>query len=377
MRLIVLFSLAFVLLLSFNASAQERLPISERDLYTRWEVFTTKNSPLPHDIVFAVRVDGDDVWFGTDDGVACYNTRTKKWRVYKEEDGLAHQACTSIWIDKKRGLYWFGTLRGVSRFDGKNWVNYTEENSGLINNVVYGVAVLGDELWVATTDGIGRFNIETGEWWGYHATEKPFYGGKKKAEIAPLEEVWVYGVDAGPKKVYFAVWGGGLVEYDPAHDHWQAYHDPDGSFELNLFPDDGPITQMMVTPSYAEGNVWMGSYFGMSRYDGRNWYEYDQDHHGLASNFMNFIKAKGTAGYGCTDKGLSVYDYAKKIWINYQRREGIGAYGMITITDEHGKILKTIVTETSIPHNFVWGVDFQGEDVWVGTSGGVGHGMKQ
>jgi len=46
-----------------------------------------------------------------------------------------------------------------------------------------------------------------------------------------MVEIWVYGVSATPGKVYFAVWGSGLLEYDQKTGRWDKYEDPDGENE--------------------------------------------------------------------------------------------------------------------------------------------------
>jgi hypothetical protein len=41
---------------------------------------------------------------------------------------------------------------------------------------------------------------------------------------------------------------------------------------------------------------------------------------------------------------------------------------------EEGNLLETIPLEHGLANNFVLGIDFQGDDVWVATSKGVSHG---
>ena len=47
-------------------------------------------------------------------------------------------------------------------------------------------------------------------------------------------EIWVYGVSAAADKVYFGVWGSGVLEYDQKTGRWDKYEDPDGETELAL-----------------------------------------------------------------------------------------------------------------------------------------------
>src|ERR1035438_6933824 len=52
----------------------------------RFENFTTANG-LPNNHVFAVLVDGDRIWAGTENGLAVYENHV--WKVYRSEERLA------------------------------------------------------------------------------------------------------------------------------------------------------------------------------------------------------------------------------------------------------------------------------------------------
>ena len=116
----------------------------------RFENFTTANG-LPDNHVYSVLVDGDRIWAGTDNGLGVYEDG--KWKTYTTKDGLAHRAVLSLALDKRTGDVWAGTMGGLSRISGGRIVSYTQLNSGLSNDVVYGVSVEGDNVWVATACG--------------------------------------------------------------------------------------------------------------------------------------------------------------------------------------------------------------------------------
>jgi len=57
------------------------------------------------------------------------------------KNGLANNAVTSVYKDK-RGLMWFGTYDGISRYDGYNFLNYRNEPNdlnSLVNNRVVSI----------------------------------------------------------------------------------------------------------------------------------------------------------------------------------------------------------------------------------------------
>jgi len=325
----------------------------------RFENFTTANG-LPDDHVYSVLVDGDRIWAGTDNGLGLYENG--KWKTYTTKDGLAHRAVLSLALDKRTGDVWAGTMAGLSRISGGRIDSYTQLNSGLSNDVVYGVSVEGENVWVATAAGACRFNIRTGQWTLYNERN------------TPMIEIWTYGVSATPTKVYYAVWGSGVLEYTQETGRWDKYEDPDGENEIVLFKDQGLIHEIVTSVSYVDNILWAATYFGASRYDGRYWHNFLTKDSGLPSNFINFNKGvDANRAWFCTDKGLAYYDGAN--WAVYRPSLKDGKPEM-TVRDADGKVTP-IAVATAPAHNYVLGIDFQGDDIWVATAKGLSHGIRQ
>ena len=334
------------------AAAKEPLP------RFRFENFTTANG-LPNNHVFSVLVDGDRIWAGTEDGLAVYENHA--WKTYTTKDGLAHRAVLSLALDKRTGDVWAGTMGGLSRVSAGRIDSYTQLNSGLSNDVVYGVSVEGENVWVATAAGGCRLDLHTGQWSLYNERN------------TPMAEIWVYAVSAKPDKVYYGVWGSGLLEYDQKTGRWDKYDDPDLETEMVLFKDQGLIHEIVTSVSYVDNIVWAATYFGDSRYDGRYWHNFLTKDSGLPSNFTNTIK--GVDAQRCwfgTDKGLAYYDGVN--WAVYRPSLKDGKPEM-TVRNAEGKVTQIAVTSAPA-HNYVLGIDFQGSDIWVATAKGLSHGIR-
>ncbi len=361
-RSLLLLTFAFCLLTCFSSySAAAEKP----HLITRWENFTTANG-MPDAKVFCVTVDGPRIWAGTEDGlVLIENGKVEK--VYRPADGLAHRVVMGIAVDHETGDLWIATFGGVSHFSGGHFENFANLSSGLLNDICYGVAIQGKFVWVATTAGISRYNKDTGEWSDW--SEKN----------APLHEPWGYGIAIAPEigKVYFAVWGGGLIEYDDKVGYMKAYTDPDEEMETVLFKNQGLIHIIVSGVSWNPDTkmVWASTYFGLSGYDGRNWHNYLTKDSGLASDFINAPKSRRNEVWACTDKGLSMLDFSTNTWVSYWPGKQKGQ-GEIAITWPDGKKEK-FTTPTSIAHNYILNMDFQGEDIWVATALGLSHGIRE
>jgi hypothetical protein len=339
---------------------QERGSIIEKyadtmPVYGNWRTFTEKDG-LPSDKCYSVRIDGDRVLVGTHDGLAVYEKG--KWQTYTTEDGLAHNGIVSIDVSALTGDVWIGTLGGLNRWSGGKFETFNQFNSGMPNDLVYNVYCFGKDIWVATGGGAGHYDTQTKEWEIF--TE----------QNAPMHEPWTYALSAGDGKVWIAAWGGGVIEYNMQTKHFRDYVDPDGFMEIDLQPNDGVIHDITTATSYADSILWVSTYFGMSRYDGKNWNGYFDHDSGLASNFINFLRAEGPVVFVCSDNGLSSFN--GKTWVTYKRNDN----------DVNGKarVLKgtSVVNEIpltpSISHNFIIGVDAADGELWVATSKGVCRG---
>ena len=324
----------------------------------RWENFTTANG-LPDNHVFCVLVDGKRIWAGTENGLGLYEDGA--WKVYRPADGLAHQAVLSLAVDKRTGDIWAGTMGGLSRISAGRIDTFTQLNSGLSNDIVYGVGVQGDFVWTATAAGASRFNTRTGQWALFNDTNTPMF------------EIWTYSVSPAADKVYYAVWGGGVLEYDVATERWRDYRDPDDETELVVMKDQGLIHEVTSSVSYVDKVLWVATYFGASRYDGRYWHNFLTKDSGLPSNFLNQVKAvDANRAWFSTDKGLAYYDGAN--WAVY--RPALATHKPeMWVRDATGTITN-IAVKTAPAHNYVLGVDFQSDDIWVATAKGLSHGIR-
>ncbi len=343
-------------------------------VYTHWKQFTTEDG-LPHDHVFAVRSNGNDLWIGTEGGLALVDKRQSKVvRVWREEDGLPFRSVAGIDVDKSTGDVWLGLFGGgLARLSAGRFDHWHQLNSGLVNDVVYDVVMENENVWCATTAGASRYNPRTGEWAIY--TEKN----------APMEEIWNYAVDYGAEanKVFLAIWGSGVLEFDVATERWQEYIDPDGEMEIDLYRDDG-INHVIVTGvTSVEGVMWVSSYFGGTRYDGRSWRGFPDIEGGLPSLFNNNVRGRSAyEAWFCSDKGAAaIVEMEPETWVQYVRLDR--DHGRVTVKqrlepeDKELSTVEVIDTGVNVPHSFVINADYEGDDVFIGTSHGLGWGIGE
>jgi hypothetical protein len=324
---------------------------------TRWE-HVTKADGLPDDRVFAVLAAPEGVYAGTEKGLALL-VGGRVTRTWGEADGLSFPVVTSLCRDERTGAVFAGTMGGVTRIaDGKATAIH-QSPTGLVNDVVFSVCMENRNLWVATAAGLSRWDLDADRWDSW--TEKN----------SPMKEIWCYSVCHDAGKVYVAVWGSGLLERDVATGAWNLYLDPDRDMRFDLFRHDGLLSDVAIAVSARRGTVWVASYLGLSRYDGRDWTTWVEEDSGLASSFINGSRVNGGEFWACTDKGLS--QRVGDRWATHRRA---GAGGEVVVRTDSDAVAKRYATGTGLPDDFVWAIDFEGRDVWVGTSGGLAHGFR-
>lgn len=325
-------------------------------VFGNWKTFTTKEG-LPSDKCYCVRTDGEKTYVGTHDGLAVYENG--EWKTYTTKDGLSHNGVVSIDISELTGDIWIGTLGGLTKWSAGKFEVFNQFNSGMPNDLVYMVICDGKDVWCTTGGGAGHYDTFTKKWEIFNEMN------------APMHEPWTYGVSAGDDKVFIAAWGGGVIEYNTKTKQFRDYVDPDGFMEIDLQPDDGVVHDITTATSWSEGILWVSSYFGMSRYDGKYWKGYFDHDSGLASNFINFLRAEGNVAYVCTDNGFSSTNGTN--WVTYKKNES-NANGVAIVTT--GGVKKEIPQSPSISHNFIIGVDGEDDVMWIATSKGVSRGER-
>jgi signal transduction histidine kinase/ligand-binding sensor domain-containing protein len=118
---------------------------------------------LPTDLQ-TVRIDGDDIWIGANDGLRKFNRQGEEVRHYtadtNKSTALPSNVIKSLQVDKD-GVLWIGTWGGgLSQYDrGSDTFRTFTMNDGLPNNVVYGALEDQQErLWLSTNNGLSVFD---------------------------------------------------------------------------------------------------------------------------------------------------------------------------------------------------------------------------
>ena len=260
------------------------------------------------------------------------------WKTYDTLDGLAHNNVSAIHRDPD-GVMWFGTAGGVSRYDGKEFLNLATKDELLRDNVIDIHRDPDGVMWFATDSGIFR------------------YDGKELVNFTTkdgLANNWVWAVHCTPDGIMWSgTWGGGVSRYDGkelvnfttedglAHNDVRAVHCDldgvmwfgtwgggvsryDGKEFVNFTEEDG-LAHNRVWPIHRDpdGVMWFGTGCGVSRYDGKEFANLTTED-GLARSWMIYAIHRAPDGvmwFGTAGGGVSRYD--GKGFVNFTTRDGL------------------------------------------------------
>lgn len=86
-----------------------------------------------------------------------------KFYLIDDEAGLSNNTINSI-VQDSTGFIWIGTIEGLNRYDGNNFVKYRkdlEDSSSLLNNYVQSMYVNKDgKIWISTDGGLNIYDVE-------------------------------------------------------------------------------------------------------------------------------------------------------------------------------------------------------------------------
>ena len=239
------------------------------------------------------------------------------WRTFRKEHGLVTNEVTRIFQDRE-GYLWFGTVRGVSRYDGQGFVNFTTQD-GLANNTV--VAICQDRegaLWFGTYGGASRYDpptsgsaLRSGQAWTTFTIEDGLAGNNVQAII----------LDRGGS-LWFGARDGGVSRYD-------------GKTFTNFTTKNGlALDRVWSALQDPEGNLWFGTDGGgVSRYDGKAFKTFTSKD-GLASNivYSTFQDREGNLWFSTLYGGVSRYD--GKTFKTFTTQDGLADNGVSTICQD-------------------------------------------
>lgn len=292
--------------------------------------FTTEDG-LVDNTVNALVIDGDNTWFGTQNGLSKYDG--KEWTNYTttSHPDMINNTILAVEVDGD-GNVWIGTDFGVGRFDGTDWTQFTKDD-GLANNRISCIEADGNgNVWVGNSSGVSVYDGT--DWTSYTTTDGLPFGGVSAIAFDDNGDTWL-GTGLGGVFVF------------------------DGTDFTAITEDEGllndKVTSIAIT---SKGAKWVGTSDGISVFNSSN--ELAKNHTRIFElpepdtlNPVTDVKidSKGNAWVGVyvdylvTEGGVSAYNGFK--WQDFEEDDGLV-----------GPVVRAVAVDAS-------------DNVWVATSTGA------
>lgn len=264
------------------------------------------------------RTSDDSVWFGCETGAS---VRTGDLWNSHSHAGTKPLGTVNAISEDSNGAIWLGTdSSGLVRFDGVEWTIYDVE-SGLCDNSVRSLAMMGDLILAGTAKGVSIFDGQS--FTSFRNEDGLGFDSVDALAVGPSAEVLLGS----------HVSGGGLLVFD-------------GEALKHYTTADGlPSNSIYSICAEQEGVVWLGTDMGAVRWD-------DQ-------GMRTFDKGNGLAGFVVKAITIGPHD---DVWL--------GATGGLSRFD--GDSFFSFTQSDGLVDNRVCGLCIGAdEDVWVATLGGV------
>jgi len=98
------------------------------------------------------------LWFGTVKGVSRFDG--KQFKSYTEDQGLGGSSVRTI-VEDAQGNLWFGFTGGIARLEGERFVSYSSEEGLLGGDVIGFWADPKKGIWILTAQGISYFDQQS------------------------------------------------------------------------------------------------------------------------------------------------------------------------------------------------------------------------
>jgi hypothetical protein len=298
----------------------------------------TPKEGLSSEMVFAIAIQGEELWFGTySGGATLYDPSRKICRAYttkgepmdKVDKGvsinwqnlLPYNHVSVILPDVDR--IWFGTYfygfggGGISYYHPRRnppWKKFTT-NDGRAKKV-NSMALDGDSVWVGSEKGLSLLDKKTEGWKRFYSTEDGLSGNFVNSLLVQPNFLW-----AGTN--------GGVSRFDKAKKTWKTYFQKEGLTETEI--------KSLVS---AGQKIWAGGIGGtLFQYDPASdrWNKIEPTD-SLKSGGIHSIAVTKEKVFVCRDNGVSIYDLPTGQWESLTVSDGLLSNSVFCAGDDKNSI---------------------------------------
>jgi len=309
--------------------------LNKADL-NRWQMGMMNINPEnPFDFAnnfYAIEeVEKDVFWLGLDgDGFIEWDRRSNKKKQFGIDDPRSGDGRIFTIRKDHDGKVWFGYKgQGCARYNPETGqlekFKHDDGNpKSLIGNVVSDILIdRQNNVWIATSNGLSRFNRDQGDFTNWQKDVNT--SGMSGNSLFSLFEdsrgfIWI-----GTRENQYdpnATFPSGLMKFDPKTNQFKSYrYDPN---------DPGSLSSDAVfcVNEDLNGNIWVGTNNGLNKLDvNEKKFEIFHDADGLPDpNIIGILVDNDGFLWLSTLKGISRFDPATKSFRNFTMEDGMQAY---------------------------------------------------
>jgi ligand-binding sensor domain-containing protein/serine phosphatase RsbU (regulator of sigma subunit) len=256
--------------------------------------FTVQQGLISNTVLSIIQDKDENIWIGTLDGISKYDA--SDFTNFNAKDGLIENKVTSILQDKESNL-WFGTSNGgVTRFNGNQFISYTEKE-GLRCFNVRSIIQDNDNLWFGSNKkGLVIFNGKTFKTFN---KQDSLFGSTILCLLKDKNN-----------NVWISNYGVGIIKYDGKYFT---------TYNLNSGLPNSTVWSMIEDK---DGNIWFGTDNGLSKYNGTSFTNYTTKQ-GLSDNVIwSLLQDKiGNIWIGTYTGGVNKFD--GKTFVSFTQKQGL------------------------------------------------------
>ncbi len=300
-----------------------------------------------------------NIWFGTFNGISKYNGKT--FENYTTRQGLIDNFIECI-IEDHLGNMWFGCREGISKFDGQTFTNYTTRE-GLSDNHILGIFEDSQgNIWFSTqSNGVSKLD----------KSGKTFTHFTKKQGLA----VKVFSMtEDRAGNIWFGTESEGLIKYDgKSFSHYTKKQGLSDDSIMHLIRD-------------RVGNLWLATWSGVTKFDGKNFHHTIGLTNGWISNVLE--DRQGTIWFGALPGGVFSLDKTGRTITHITTKEGLADDEVSSIVEDpagnlwfgsykgvvkYSRRFSTLTQQDGLVNNTVRSIiEDQYHNIWVGSEAGGG-----
>ncbi|MFC1508683.1 two-component regulator propeller domain-containing protein [Candidatus Omnitrophota bacterium] len=232
-----------------------------------WESFLVPNEPASNSFRCLASGYNDKLWCGTERGVSSFDG--SNWISYSTSDGMESGSISTIQVSRN-GDIWAASTHGggISHFNGEQWETFTTAD-GLIDNYIRSFSV----------------NSEGHVWAGFNTISGvSYFDGSSWTSIAEFENLLVHDIAVDHyDTVWIATKGGGIYAFN--NTQWTAYDTDDGLVDNNIYR----------VAAGNDGSLWCQTKGVLYKFNDQSWTSFPKLAYSIhANSIIDAVDSKGT-----------------------------------------------------------------------------------